>query len=282
MSTTILMLAAIVYAATAAAFALPFLRHRTGATARVGEVLLAAGFAVHAVAIGVGCAEFAGRELFSLAGGLVLVAWLGAGACLFMQRVTRMPEVGAFVMPLILVVLSPALFGGLARPALPDEVLRSSALQLHIVTATLGFALFGIASGISVMYLLQGRQLKRKQFGRLFSRLPALESLARLNIHVLRAGFLSYCVAFVIGLHVAHALWKTPWSWDAQQVASALVLAVYGAVALAFGHGWRPGRRAAATIAAFAVAFVTMVGLRVIPGATRHSGEYGVTPTAEP
>src|SRR6266496_3223646 len=197
MSLEFLRAAAVLYAAAAAAYVVFFARPRHARAADVGFWLLAAAFVVHAVAIGAGCAEYGGREFFSLRGGLVLMVWLAAGAYLFLQRYYHMPTVGAFLAPLMLVVLVPAIFGDPKRPGVAPETLRNPSVTIHIVTAVLGVALFAIAFAVAFMYLLQEREVKGKHFGALFSRLPSLDSLDRLNQRLVRAGFVFYTVALV-------------------------------------------------------------------------------------
>jgi len=62
LSIVILRLAAALYAGAAAGYIVHFARPRHRRAATVGFWLLAAAFAVHAVAIGVGCSEFGGRS----------------------------------------------------------------------------------------------------------------------------------------------------------------------------------------------------------------------------
>jgi HemX protein len=280
MSVNILRIATALDAAAAAGYVLFFARPRHRRLATVGFWLLAGAFTVHAVAIGVGCSEFGGREFFSLRGGLVLMAWLAAGAYLFLHRWYHMPTVGAFITPLILVVLLPTLFSdpvhaGTAGEVLP-ETLRSPSVTVHIVTAGLGVALFAIAFGVSLMYLLQEREVKGKHFGALFSRLPSLDSLDRLNQRLVRAGFVFYTVAVVAGTLTARIVWNSAWSWDPQQVISLVVWILYGCMVQLRHTGWHGRRYALLTLVAFVLVASSMVTLKTVPGATRHQGDYGI------
>ncbi len=274
MSILVLRVAAVLYVAAAAAYVGYFARPRHAAIATAGFWLLAGAFVVHAVAIGVGCAELGGREFFSLRGGLVLMVWLAAGVYLFLQRYYHMPTVGAFITPLILVVLIPALFGTPRSPGIAPETLRHPSVTVHIVTAVLGVALYAVAFGVSLMYLLQEREVKGKHFGALFSRLPSLDSLDRLNQRLVRAGFVFYSVALVAGTVTASAVWKSAWSWDPQQVISVLVWILYGAMVQLRHTGWHGRRYAVLTLVGFMVVLGSMVTLRTVPGVTRHAGDY--------
>ncbi len=274
MSIQILRVAAALYAGAAAGYLVYFARPRHARAAQVGGALLAAAFAVHAVAIGFGCREFGGAEFFSLRGGLAFLAFLAAGAYLVLHRMYRIPTVGAFVTPLILVVLLPALFGTPGRPGIVPETLRRPSLTVHITTALLGVAFFAIAVGVALMYLLQEREVKGKHFGALFSRLPSLDSLDRLNQRLVRLGFVVFSVALVTGTLVAKTVWKSAWQWDPQQVSSLVVWLLYGVLVQLRHTGWHGRRYAVLTLVGFVIVIGSMIGLGAIPGATRHGGTY--------
>jgi HemX protein len=275
MSIVILRIAAALYAVATLAYIVYFARPKHAPLASAGSALLALGFAVHAVAIGVGCSEFGGAEFFSLRGGLVLLVWLAAGAYLLLQRFYRLPGLGAFITPFILITLLPALFGTPGHPELPPETLRHPTVTVHIVAAVLGVALFGIACGAAVMYLLQEREMKGKKFGAMFIRLPSLDALDRMVQRLVRAGFVVYTVALVAGTITATHVWKSAWSWDAQQLVSTAVWLLYGLMVQLRHSGWHGRRYALLTLAGFVLVVGGMVTLKVVPGVTRHTGDYG-------
>lgn len=275
MSVIILRIAAAVYAASTAAYIIYFARPRHRRLATAGAALLSVAFVVHAIAIGVGCSEFGGAEFFSLRGGLVLMVWLAAGAYLLLLRFYHLPTLGAFITPFILVILVPALFGSPGHPELPPDAVRHPTLTLHILSAVLGVALFGIAFGAAVMYLLQEREVKGKRFGALFSRLPSLDALDRMVQRLVRAGFVVYTVALVAGTITATAVWKSAWSWDPQQIVSMVVWLLYGALVQLRHSGWHGRRYALLTLVGFVLVLGSMVSLKVVPGVTRHTGDYG-------
>ncbi len=279
MSLVLLRSATALYAAAAVLYVAFFSRPRHARLATAGFWVLGAGFVVHAAAIGAGCAEHGGREFFTLRGGVVLAAWLGAGAYLLLARLYRMPSVGAFVTPLLLVVLTPTLFSESDAPAVPPEVVRHSAV--HVTAAVLAVALFGIACGVALMYLLQEREVKGKRFGALFSRLPSLDALDQLNQRLVRAGFVAFTVALLLGTVNAVALWRTAWTWDPQVVISVAIWLLYGAMVQLRHGGWHGRRYALLTVTGFVVLVAAMLALRAVPGATRHSGSYGTVVHAE-
>jgi ABC-type uncharacterized transport system permease subunit len=275
LSIVILRIAAALYAGAAAAYILYFARPRHRGLATAGVAFLGAAFAVHMAAIGVGCAEFGGNEFFSLRGGVVLLVGLAAGAYLLVQRFYHLPTLGAFLTPLLVAMLLPALFGTPGHPELPPETLRRPTVTLHIMSAVLGDALFGIAFVVAVMYLLQEREVKGKRFGALFPRLPSLDALDRLGQRLVRAGFVVYTVALVAGTIVATTVWKSAWSWDPRQVLSMLVWLLYGGMVQLRHSGWHGRRYALLNFPGIVLVIGSMVALGVFPGATRHTGDYG-------
>jgi ABC-type transport system involved in cytochrome c biogenesis permease subunit len=275
MSVIVLRFAALFYAGATAAYIIYFARPKHPRLSTAGAALLAIAFVIHGAAIGIGCAEFGGAEFFTLRGGLVLVVWLGAGAYLLLQRFYHLPSLGAFITPFILVTLIPALFGRPGHPELPPETVRHPTLTIHIITAGLGVALFGIAFGAAIMYLLQEREVKGKRFGALFLRLPSLDTLDRMVQRLVRLGFVVYTVALVAGTLTATAVWKSAWSWDPQQVVSMAVWLLYGGLVQARHSGWHGRRYALLTLVGFVVVLGSMVTLKVVPGITRHAGDYG-------
>ncbi len=271
MSLELLRIAAALYLVAAAGYILYFARPRHAVAARFGAWVLAFAFVVHMVAIGLACKEFGGLEWFTLRGGFVLMAWLIAGAYLLVQRFHHLPSVGAFVTPMVLLVLVPTLFGEGGSPGVAPETLRHPALTFHVISASLGVALFGIAFGVALMYLLQEREVKGKKFGVLFSRLPPLQSLDTLTQRLVRLGFVVFTVALLAGQVMAHKVWK---SWDPQQVSSVVVWLLYGGMVQLRHAGWHGRRYAKLTMVGFALVMGSMFALRAVPGFTLHTGTY--------
>ena len=276
MTVILLRISWLLYAFAAAAYVFHFVRPRHVRAATGGYALLATAFVVHVLSIGWGCAEFGGWEFFNLRGGLGMIGWLAAGGLLVLLRLYPMPGLAAFMLPLVLVALLPGFFGAIgSRPgALPEEV-RRPAVTVHISVAAGSVALFAIAFGVALMYLLQEREVKGKRFGALFSRLPSLDALDRLNQRLVRAGFVVFTVALLAGTLNAAVVWKGAWSWDPPQIISVLVWFLYGAMVQLRHRGWHGRRYALLTLVGFVVLAGAMGTLRALPGATRHAGNYG-------
>jgi ABC-type transport system involved in cytochrome c biogenesis permease subunit len=270
MSVWMLRAAAVLYAAAVAAYVTHFARPRFLRAASIGQALATVAFAVHATSIGFACSEYRGAEFFTLRGGLVMAAWLAAGGLLALLRFYHLPAVATFVTPLVLLALLPATFGGPGELGIAPEVIRLPALKVHVSAALGGIAVFAIAFGVALMYLLQEREVKGKHFGALFSRLPSLESLDRLNQRLVRAGFVVYTVALITGALVAKKAWGSFLSWDAQQVFSLVIWMLYGAMVQLRHVGIHGRKYALLTLAGFALVLGTLVAPIALPNLIRH------------
>jgi HemX protein len=273
LSALFLRLAAAFYVAAASAFVVYFARPKHQRVASFGHATLAIGFVIHAVAIGFGCREFGGVEFFTLRGGAIFFAWLLAAGYLLFQRVYRLPSVGAFVTPLVVMLLIPTLFGALDLPQEIPAVVKSRWLPVHVSASFAGLACFALAAGVALMYLLQEREVKGKHFGALFSRLPPLEALDRLNHRLVRIGFVVFTVALVTGGIFAHRAWGRAWEWDQKQVFSLAAWLIYGAIIQLRRSGWHGRRNAMLTLFGFAIVFISFVGIGFTSG-SRHGGNY--------
>lgn len=274
MSIIVLRIATALYALSAAFYLAYFARQRPARLATAGFWVLGVAFVVHALAIGAGCREFGGQEFFTVRGGVILAVWLAAGAYLLLHRLYRLPSVGAFVLPLALVALIPTALTDQSHPDVPPEVVRNAAF--HVTAAVLSVALFAIAFGVALMYLLQEREMKGKRFGALFSRLPSLTTLDKLNQRLVRAGFIAFTLALLAGTLNAAVVWRSYWSWDPQQISSVAIWLLYAVMVQLRHRGWHGRRYAVLTLAGFLVLAGAMGAVQSFPGATRHTGDYGM------
>jgi ABC-type transport system involved in cytochrome c biogenesis permease subunit len=275
MSVLVLRVATALYAIAAGFYLAQFARPVFRRAQVAGAALVGAGFAIHAAAIGLACREFHGAEFFTMRGGFVLLAWLMAGGLLLVEGWRRIPAVGAFATPLILLVLLPALFGAPGRIGGVPTVVQIGLLRLvHIPSAFLGLAFFALASGVALMYLLQEREVKGKHFGPFFTRLPALAALDRLNQRLVRLGFVIFTLAVVTGAAVAKVAWGSFWLWDPHQVVVLLVWILYGTLVQLHHTGWHGRRYALLTMVGFVLMIGSFVFFGALPGLTRHGRDF--------
>lgn len=126
----------------------------------------------------------------------IFFPWLIAIIFLVVEYKHKIKDLGSFILPIILVVFSFAYI----TPDSQNELVKAPLWStLHRTLYFVGYAHFGILFGVSIMYLLQEYQIKKKNFGGLYQRLPSLEVLDNVNHKALIFGFTLYTLGFVTG-----------------------------------------------------------------------------------
>lgn len=240
---------------------------------RVAHVALSMAFGVHVAHILVR-ALLVGYEIVATPQDeLSFIAAVMVGLYLLLAMRSNFTVVAALCTPLaFLFLLSGYVFN--ASPLPPDPRLRSIWLPAHVAPAFLGYAVFSVAFCLSVIYLLQEKQLKAKSKGGLFRRLPSLEVLDNLNFRFVSWGFALFTVALITGALLAFEIWGSLWSWEPVEVLSSLTWLLYAGILHARSVGWRGRKAAALTILGFAVVVASFLGVNLLfPG--KHGGSFG-------
>ena len=164
-----------------------------------------------------------------------------------------------------LVVLGSLAAVGVPAVAVDSEIL-SFWLGLHIVTAFLGYGLFTLESVLAVAYLIQDRNLKRKQFGALFQRLPSLETLDRLMYEQIGLAFLLFSFSMALGVVLARTRgWGAAWATDPKVAGAAATWLVYAILFHLRLAADRHGRKMAlVALIGLACVVITFVGVHLI------------------
>jgi cytochrome c-type biogenesis protein CcsB len=191
---------------------------------------------------------------------LSFFAWSILGAYLVFHLKFRLMVLGSFIAPLaaFLMIVSATM------PAVEITVrpiFRSLWLPAHVLTTFLGNGIFAITFMTAIMYLIQENQIKRKHLGSMYSRLPSLETLDRINHYSLMWGFCFLTIGMITGsIYAQYALGRY-WQWDPKEVWT-LITWLFYAVLLheRLAAGWRGRRAAILSIIAFAIVIFTFVG----------------------
>ena len=110
---------------------------------------------------------------------MALFGWMLAIAYLILPFRHRERAIGPFLIPF---VSSFSVLGVLLPShAPPRPATRGSLFAFHVTLAILANAAFALSFVLSLLYLIQNRQIRRGRTGVLFSRLPALEVIGRMN-----------------------------------------------------------------------------------------------------
>ena len=259
MTLALFALAALLYALATALYVDFLLRGREGA-ARAATLVLAAGAATHLGFLVVDGALDAGAPGTDIQRALGVASWLVAVGHLATARgKPRLRVLGAFTTPVTLLLF---LGAGFRRGvAVVGEEVRSALLPVHVGANVLGLVAFALAFGVALAYVVQERQLRRKQLGGLFQRLPPLDVLDVLSFRLVGAGFPLFTLGVVTGTVWAVQRDPAAPALDATQTMGVLAWVTFAAVlGLRVVAGWRGRRAALGTVFGFACACAVLVG----------------------
>jgi len=194
---------------------------------------------------------------------LAFFAWILVITYLLVQIHLNLRILGSFVSPLAVVFM-------LTSSLLPDKIVPTTTIFqsiwmiLHVVTLFLANALFALAFSAGIMYLLQERHIKRKNFGFLYPRLPSLDRLDSINYFCLIIGFPLMTVGLLAGFAYAGTVWRSPWNWDPKEIFALVTWFIY-AILLheRLAVGWRGRRAALLAIFGFSAVLVTFLGVNL-------------------
>ncbi len=250
-----------------------FFLFRGEAAARLPTVLLLFAFVVHGFVLTSRYFQEGFAAVAVMGDALLFNSWMMVGVYLLVQLKYRLTILGGIIAPLAFLMTFAALAVGIAVGDIPPA-LQTFWLPLHVTLAFLGNAVFALAFGVSLIYLLQERHLKHKKMTALMKRFPPLESLDRLNYMLLVWGFPLMTLGILTGSLWAGIHWGHYWSWDPRQISSGIAWLFYGALL----HG-----RITAGLRGKKAALLTMFGFCVVIGyflwgdaifPSRHGGRF--------
>ncbi|MBI5420558.1 MAG: c-type cytochrome biogenesis protein CcsB [Deltaproteobacteria bacterium] len=235
----------------------------------IGVILHAAGFVARYFAAGY-------TPITNLFESLSFFAMAIVGVFLLTELRYNLRILGSFIAPLAFVfsIFAAFLPGEVARLA---PALNSYWLPVHVILLFIGDAVFAIAFGAGIMYLLQEKEVKRKRLGAIFKRLPSLEVLDEINYKSLTIGFPLLTLGIITGSIWAEYAWGSYWSWDPKETWSLITWLLYAA--LLHGRltvGWRGRKAAILAILGFCAVLFTFLGVNLLlPGLHTYSSLSG-------
>jgi ABC-type uncharacterized transport system permease subunit len=190
-------IAALLYVAAAAVFAVRFAKGRPGRTALLALVIVA-GLGAHVSGIALYWAEYGEPPLVGLGPSLGSLAFLIALALAGLGLLSPARAVGLLLAPVAALLLILAIFVGV-EPTGSELAFRGRWLALHVSLSFIGYAGWVVAAAAALMYLLQWRQLKHRRLGPIFEFFPPLDTLDKLSEWALVTGFASLSLGISVG-----------------------------------------------------------------------------------
>ena len=236
---------ALIFYACATGLALAYLVQREEIVHRLASLATLAGWVAHSVALIVLGVETGGPPFGSLTQAVSTAIWVVVLLEMLVERQYRIPALGAFVMPIVVVL---SLKASTARPAGLEQLgaaFRGAWVWVHIALAMIGIAAFVLNFAGALMYLLQEHQLKAKRPGTFYYRLPDLQTLDRLTYRTLALGFPFLTTGLILGAVLARTAWGSVLTFDPLASLSSLAWAIYAATLAGRAVAGLHGRRAA-------------------------------------
>ncbi len=163
---------------------------------------------------------------------------------------------GAFVLAMALLVATYAVTRPAGEqataPLLP--ALRSVWLQVHVLTAMVGYGAFGVAAGLGVMQLMRNRVFLKNQVSG--------EKIERAMGRTVALGFPWLTLSILTGAIWAQNAWGRYWGWDPKETWALITWLWY----LLILHvrplrRWRGRRLAVLVVVGFGIVIFTFIGV---------------------
>ncbi|MDD3823416.1 MAG: c-type cytochrome biogenesis protein CcsB [Sphaerochaetaceae bacterium] len=185
-------------------------------------------------------------------------AWGIVLSFLILYRIYRFGAIGAFVMPLAILVMGYASLQSKAvRPLMP--ALQSHWLTFHVGTAILSYGAFALACGISIIYLIDAKRTGDHRI------LKDPEVSDMLTYRVIVFGLLMLTVVIISGAIWAQKAWSRYWAWDPKETWSLITWIIYAIyLHLRLRRNWRGKSAAWFSIIGFISVLFTFVGVNIL------------------
>jgi ABC-type uncharacterized transport system permease subunit len=185
----------------------------------------------------------------------IFIAWSVSLIYLLIGTAYRLSLMGAFTAPLVFGLQAFALLAPIDRPHLM-KVSPTPWLELHASVSLIAYGAFALACVAGLMYLLQERQLKKRELNSMFYHFPPLTELFAAITRLLWLGFALLTVGIAAGFFTGQPLPYVKVAW------SLGVWIFYAAILIARHLGrTAPRRIATLCVIAFSAALTLLWGI---------------------
>jgi len=222
---------------------------------KIALALVSVGFIFHTISLillGIAREHF---PITSLPESICLFAWFLSLTFLLATFRYDIKALGTFTLPLVSLLTIIAVVIGEENQEIPPE-LTSWWIYFHSSIAFLAYAAFFLTFVSSILYLIQEKELKTKNFRFLYSHLPSLQACNELMRLFLPVGFIAMSLTIITGSIWARQAWEQV--WDPKVMASLVTWGIYLIMLLyRFSAKWHGRRAAYISIAGFASVLIT-------------------------
>ena len=228
---------------------------------RAAIAVLAAGAVAHGAMFALLHSAQPAPPLTDLPSALSFMALVGTLGFLLLAWRARLAGLVALVAPMSCLGVAAAVFSG---PAAADGRISGtgSLPHAHVLLASAGLALLGLAGLAGFSFLVEHRRLKRKRSLGSAARWPSLEALDRAGAFAVAVGFPLLTLGVVTGLLWERSETGAFFSGSPHETFSLIAWAIYGVLAaVRFGARQPAARCALSSIAGFAFLGIAVLGV---------------------
>ncbi len=232
---------------------------------RGAPYLLLAGVVLHSVSVVALHRDGTAPPLTDLPVAVSVMAWFGASFSLLLLSRARLAALAVLVGPLAFLS---TFYAALRLPeASPVAAAATGAWpHAHVMLASSGLGLLGVAGLAGVLFLAEHRRLKGRRPLAPRVPLPTLEALDRVNAASLALGFPLLTLGVLTGMMWLRTERGSAFTGSAHELWCLVAWAVYAVLALARFLGGQGSRQAAASaVGGFALLLFAAIGLRLVP-----------------
>jgi len=201
-------------------------------------------------------------SLVGLPPALSLMAWMAVLFLLAMMWWLRLPALTAVVGPLAFLAV---FFGSLGRAQPLDPAVGGAWPHAHVLLASAGLGLLGVAGLAGLFFIVEHRRLKAKRSPLSQHGLPSLEALDRVNTVALSVGFPLLTLGVLTGMVWLKGDSDVYWRGGSHEIFTLMAWLIYGGlVSVRFLGGQGARQAAASAVAGFGFLLFAVVGLRLV------------------
>ncbi len=186
---------------------------------------------------------------FSLAA--TTFVWLFGFLYIIQEFLLKEQEFGVFVTAILSIVQAISVLTiDYSRPL--ADILQNVMFEVHVAFMLLAYASFALGFIAALMYIILFKEIQGHRFGLLYSRLPSLEFLDKLNIRSVLIGLAFLTIGIGLGMLNAGEAWGFFWEWDPKLTVVFVNWVIY--LALTITHlflNWRGQRTSLLSILGF-------------------------------
>lgn len=190
-----------IYLVAAVLYALHFAR-RNPAVGRAATTVLVAGAFAHTFVIGMQTMEVWNAAFASASRAASTFVWLLALSYLYTELTTEERAMGVFILPIVVILQAVSTVAPASSQ--PNPLLNSPWFWVHMLSLLFAYASFALAGVLGLTYVLQFKEIKKKNLGFFYTRLPSLQVLDSMNSRAIAVGWAFLTLGVVVGV-----IWAT-------------------------------------------------------------------------